>query len=269
MKKIMEQKESGLIYDACMHIRLISDLEVVNRKISFLSELSSEDFLPLNQKLKFYQTCLYKLSGNSQFQEDLEASGVSNSISELVRDMQFHDVIQQKLEHIKIINNEIAKELNKVNYDESYLEKTKYIKIIPLLSRINLIQLYVINSEYREVVNNLRKTITSIDHYMKVAACPSPVFFFTNARSYEELTEVICGNLKRISKMTYSNHNLNNNIVASDLEYVTNVYTMKSERDIFNKVFELSNIESEINIIKDIVIKEINQQVNDGRLELF
>ena len=35
MKKIIEQKEFTLIYDACMHLRLISDFETINKKIAF------------------------------------------------------------------------------------------------------------------------------------------------------------------------------------------------------------------------------------------
>jgi hypothetical protein len=203
MKRNKEQKEFSLIYDACLQSSLISDLECINRKISFMSQLSSEDFLPLNQKLGFYQKCLYDLSGNDKFKKDLSAMGIYNSIAELLKDMQFYDIIQQKLDHIKRINNEILDELNKIDFEVSYLDKTKYVKIISLLSRINLAQLHVVNAEYKLVIENLRVVLNNINQFMKADFSLIPVYHFNNVELFDVLTEVISNKLKNISKIAH------------------------------------------------------------------
>jgi hypothetical protein len=269
MKRNNEQKETTQIYDACIHSRLISDFETINRKISFMSELSSEDFLPLNQKLRSYQKCLYDLSGNEKFRKNLGASGIYTSISELIRDMQFHDIIQQRLDHIRRINNEILEELNKVDFEVSYLDKTKYVKIIPLLAKINLVQLHVVNVEYRLVVENLRKVLNNLNEFVEIDCSLIPVYHFNNVELFDVLTEAISSKLKNISKLTCPEHISIKEVLPEEIEYVQKVYTMKAERDIFNRILELSDNKGDVDFVKDIIMKETKQSVSDNRLELF
>jgi hypothetical protein len=269
MKKNIEQKELTLIYDACLHLRLISDFEIINKKIAFMSELSSEDFLPLNQKLRSYQECMIELADNKELNKNIGNSGIYSSFSELITDMQFHDVIQQRLSHIKELNLAIINELTDFSYDIPYSDKTKYIKILPLLAKINMVQIQVINHEYREVIENLKKVLSSIDQLVKLEASTVFVYYFNNASLFNVLTDTICTKLKSISEIVFPEAICKTIHSAEEISYVQKIYTMKTERDVFNKIVESISSGEDINTLKDIIIKELKNSVSDSKLELF
>jgi hypothetical protein len=269
MRKNIEQQKFTLLYDACMHIRLVSDFETINKKIDFMSEISSEDFLPLNQKLRMYQKNIDALSSKDKLDKKIFASGAYTSISEIVRDMQFHDVIQQRLDHIRNINRSIIEELNEVSYGPSYLDKTKYVKNITLLAKINFVQIVVISYEYRIVIENLKKSLSSIDQLVTFESSASQVHCFNNVSLFNVLSETICNKLKIISEMKYPGKKNSNSTDTEEIEYVRNLYTMKTERDIFKRVKELSDKQVDIHTICDIIVKEVKESVSDNKYELF
>ncbi|HVD97484.1 MAG TPA: hypothetical protein VNB90_04710 [Cytophagaceae bacterium] len=267
MRKNIEHKEYTLLYDACMHVKLISDFETINKKVDFMAEISSEDFLPLNQKLRLYQKRIDSFTNDEKLDKRLAASGVYGSISALIKDMQFHDIIQQRLDHIRKINQDILEELKDISYDPMYLSKTKYIKVITHLSRINAVQIQVINQEYKSVIDNLKKTLDSMNNLLNVETNPTSIYCFSNVALFNILADTISSKLKSISKMVYPGHTLSN--LQEEMDEIQKVYTMKTERDIFSRVLELTTAGYSMHTINLMIMKELKDSVSDNRLELF
>jgi hypothetical protein len=269
MKKNIDTKEYTLLYDAVMHTKLISDFDTINKKLNFMTEISSEDFLPLNQKLRIYQKSLNALTDNTNIDQKIAASGAYGSIAELIKDMQFHDVIHQRLDHIRKINASIQKELKEVGYDPMYLSKTHYIRIITQLAKINFVQIQAINFEYSLVIENLKKSLNSINQVLNVESNTYHVYCFSNVSLFSVLTETICNKLKNISEMVYPEKNYHAPFSSEELEHISRLYTMKGERDIFDQVLELSAQNLTIDAINSTILKEFTKSASDNRFELF
>jgi len=94
-----------------------------------------------------------------------------SNISDIVKKLQYHDIIRQKMEHIQKTHQDLIDELNMFDYaggDEKHLiEKAKFFLKIRDVSGIQAAQLIQANKEYQSaietIVNNFVLVLDNID----------------------------------------------------------------------------------------------------------
>ena len=101
----------------------------------------------------------------TQFKERLRESNVR--INKIITDIQYDDIIRQKMEHIQATHDELIKELNSIQTDEEQqqivlFQQAKYASQIPYISELQISQLIHTNREYQEAVESIIKTFNEL-----------------------------------------------------------------------------------------------------------
>ncbi|MCK4664314.1 MAG: hypothetical protein KAT68_15705 [Bacteroidales bacterium] len=130
----------------------------------------------LNGKLIIEYSNLKKLNDlKKYFSDDLStiSTAIDKSFSnsnEVIINLQYHDIIRQKMEHIQLLLKEIIEELDNTKLEKDTEElirfNTKYITQIPQIAMLQTGQLIKINSEFQtattSIVKNLNNTAENI-----------------------------------------------------------------------------------------------------------
>jgi len=106
-----------------------------------------------------------------------------------------------------------------------------------------------------------------MNNLLNVETNPTSIYCFSNVALFNILADTISSKLKSISKMVYPGHTLNN--LQEEMDEIQKVYTMKTERDIFSRVLELTTAGYSMHTINLMIMKELKDSVSDNRLELF
>lgn len=91
----------------------------------------------------------------------------SKSIGQIVTNLQYHDIIRQKMEHIQDTHKEIVLELNQLeksnNMPELFARQARYITEIPDIAEIQVAQLILTNKEYQSAIDLITRKMIEID----------------------------------------------------------------------------------------------------------
>jgi len=229
-------------------------LDDSNKQIDYLLRYSFEDFVKLSIRLRDYY------SGIRRFFEENEANSENrdirksylDSINHLIIDLQFHDIIRQKLEHIKEINSKIIVELDVV---EAYsdLSDTKFISIIPEISILHKLQLKGLKKEYNNATNDISGSLGELIQLSTKSEALGAIYYEDTEKHAKEFNKVV-GELKNELDQINTSFVEGDILSPSDevlgkLKVVESIYTMKSERDVFNVLFG-KGIEEDIDEIE-------------------
>lgn len=91
----------------------------------------------------------------------------TKSIGQIVTNLQYHDIIRQKMEHIQDTHKEIVLELNQLeksnNMPELFARQARYITEIPDIAEIQVAQLILTNKEYQSAIDLITRKMIEID----------------------------------------------------------------------------------------------------------
>lgn len=213
-----------------------------NKQINYLLNYSFEDFVKLSTRLKDYYSEVKKFfeeKGANTENRDVRKSYL-DAINHLIIDLQFHDIIRQKLEHIEEIHDSVIKELE-ITDANSNLNETKYISIIPEISILHTLQLKSLRKEYNDATNDIGEALDELINLGKQAETMVAIDHEDTERHAKEFNEVV-GKLKdelqQINTSFVDGNTLSpSEEVLSKLQVIESIYTMKSERDVFNVLF--------------------------------
>jgi hypothetical protein len=217
--------------------RLLKLTETVNYKLALLLEFLNEEFLPISKVFKIYSR-----------EEDLKADNNSEEVifykqirARIITNLQYHDIIHQRIEHVIKVNSYICNELLSLNTPENCNE----LVMVPNLDRIALLnseQITSIAAEYREVSNKVRHDLSLLQYYIaKVSAISLDLTdFFTNTAYFDKLMKDLGQHFFMMENgcficLTGDDKKDEKWFRAVDL--INNSYTMQSERDVLISCF--------------------------------
>lgn len=113
------------------------------------------------------------------------------NLNMVITNLQYHDIIRQKIEHIQITHRNILQELNSLEKGKKIIEKgLEYLKQIPGITEIQAGQLLLSNKEYQNAIeNSSNKLIDSSKTLDELIALARSVFGDTKA---SEFSTAIC-----------------------------------------------------------------------------
>lgn len=213
-----------------------------NKQIEYLLNYSFEDFVKLSTRLKDYYSEVKKFFEENEVNPENRELRKSylDAINHLIIDLQFHDIIRQKLEHIEEIHDNVIGELE-VTDSGANLDGTKYISIIPEISVLHTLQLQGLRKEYNDATNDIGEALNELIHLGKRAEAMGAIDHEDTERHAKEFNKVV-GKLKdelqQINTSFVDGDTLSpSQEVLDKLKDVESIYTMKSERDVFNVLF--------------------------------
>ncbi len=257
MTEHKEQKHTTFFYKEDALLNLIAALEGIHTKVDFLSELSSQDFLPSNYKLQSYYDRMEATEDQETLNELITSLGTYASKEELLRDMHYHDVIRKRLDHFRSIVSELVQEMKSSGDALRSLENSRFVRHIALLSKISYVQLQVLTREYQTVIERLKQQLEALKDFLKVEFNSLDVYWFSNVSLFEVVGETVCKKLYSFIELLYSEeryHDRTKGIFA----YLEKLYPADSrEHRVYHRVVELS---SEGTALSAIVAKVLNEE---------
>lgn len=209
----------------------------INSRISLLDEYSIKDLLALSTKLKTYQAQVdkYVTEAGATDESKNRWSGFNNAISKIIVDLQFNDIIRQKLEHMTAIHNSIISELSQ--------DKGKHLVILPGIFRLQIAQLEYINKEYVKAVGDVKEQLVNIWRD-SVIANKIELNFLSTLNHASKFSETIGDATAKLNTLITTAVD-DREFAQSEVEHIMNLYSMQSEREVFGKVFNIAIEEEE------------------------
>lgn len=241
---ITEKKELAFVLEQFSLVEIKEKLEKWNSDIHYLLKYSFQDFLALSQSLKDYYSNLkeyYKkqLEKGSENKNENEKKKLLSSVNQLIIELQFHDIIRQKLEHIQQIQQQIIEEIKNESDSVDY-KSTNYIFILPEISLLNKNQLDSLNQEYVNATHGIQNSLKNIINIIKTNNLVGLDVTETekHAQDFNKVVERLTDDLNSLNVTFLKEGNLNvSDLSLSKLHNIEKLYTMKSERDVFNALF--------------------------------
>ncbi|MBN1181251.1 MAG: hypothetical protein JXB49_03120 [Bacteroidales bacterium] len=189
----------------------------------------------------------------------------SKSIARIITNLQYHDIIRQKIDHIQATHKDILKDLNLLASDEnkSKEDKAKFYSRIRDIAGLQAAQLIHANKEYQKAIDIITLMFLDIGDDMKAISnmCHEISGFDHIADTQQNASKSKClDKVKSLVKNMESYEKKNMEINSNGLKLLEKV------KDVFNKIMLLDTQLSTIsqNAVKDIdnhqeIINELHQ----------
>lgn len=228
----------------------IGDLKKILDETSVYAEIilqyAFEDFVELSTRIKPY---LAKLKEEMNTQDDINMQIKKQAMSDLnqiIVELQYHDIIRQKLEHIDQSYKQTLEEIDKTK-DLDTIVHSMYLYIIPEISQLTIHQFQLIEQEYKEACTYIKNALKDIKNNQKIAQILDfkVTNTFNNIENLSKTIEQINKPLQEIVNAAKLNTDSFDELTLEKLKSVYKLYTMQSERHVFDKLFYGQNIVEE------------------------
>jgi hypothetical protein len=193
----------------------------------------------------------------------INMSSIKEGLSIMTEKLQFHDVIEQRLKHIRVINTDIITEL--ITMKKVGENKRETDASIKLIAEINAAQLGAIANEYKSYcekidisLNSIEKYLSDLNDFTNLLSSnnnPDTLFLiklnadqadrinqfigsFRGDRSYRDAFQKsiaeVSNFLSNISSLIKTNEKTST--FHSKLKQLESLYTTQKEREIFNNL---------------------------------
>lgn len=227
----------------------IGDLKKILDETSVYAEIilqyAFEDFVDLSGHIKPY---LVKLKQEVGTEDDIDVQLKKQTMSDLnqiIVELQYHDIIRQKLEHIQVSYNKTLEEVNTKGLEE--VSTSDYLYILPEIAQLTIHQFELIEQEYKEACTYIRNTLKDIENNKKIAKILDFKITntFNNIQNLSKVIEQINQPLQHIVNSSKLSTDTFDELTLEKLKEIYKLYTMQSERQIFDKLFYGQNIVEE------------------------
>lgn len=209
----------------------------VNEQLTHLLKYAFEDYVSLSNSLgNFYNKLKEFYNESGAFVDKTKLESLLESLNQIIVDLQFHDIIRQKLEHIEEIHASLLKELEG---DISNVNDTKYAVILPEICKLNVEQLHFISDEYQSHSGSIKHALQKgVGH--RISSLENFVFDFSDTfnhtTSFSDTIENIINSLKIVGdeEVDGRQDGFFDKVLA-----MKGLYSMRTEREVFNKVFDI------------------------------
>lgn len=237
------------------NIDFVSELEVKNTENigDILVELQNSSSL-FNQKYQEAQQLLPKL------RESTEAT--ATNIGKIITNLQYHDIIRQKIEHIQQTHKDILKELNQISSESDELSMQNQVKCflqIRDVAGLQAAQLIHANKEYQKAIEIISEKFLQVGNEMTGISDMCHKFITNNNNSSQSHFKDI---IDKIERTTYFI-----DVYSKSLTMLKERYDTSKDKlnDILSNYFELSDFIStlERNILKSIDNQPVPEDENN------
>ncbi len=155
--------------------KLINLIDVLNNKTEILKHKADDlnDSIHLAQKklnieLNDSKNLLEskKKSALNKLKEIEEKSSLSKNINDIITNLQYHDILRQKMEHIQKIHNDVIEKLQNFEKSDKNLRDPEHIAdcmlYIKEISELQSAQLLHINKKYQVAINIISENLNKI-----------------------------------------------------------------------------------------------------------
>ncbi len=209
-------------------------IKKVNTQLDELLKFAFADYVSLSNSLgNFYNKLKDFYNENGAFVDRKKIEALLASLNQIIVDLQFHDIIRQKLEHIALVNDQMIREVG----SEIKFSETKYFRIYPKISKLHQAQLVFISKEYRDHSLNIKHVLTK-GVSKGVASLENFVFDFSETfnhiNRFSDTIQHMINALEVLSKEVVDH--------VDEFEVLSDIkkgYSMQSEREVFNQVFDI------------------------------
>ncbi len=146
------------------------DMQQLNRQLGAMMDPIQKLF---NQKLYEIENHTILVGTYLQEIQKLKNSSIENNkkveqykqqcfknLDNIVTNLQYHDIIRQKMEHIQITHKNIIDNLNSITHGvKTEITSHEYIKQIPEVAEIQSAQLMFTNKEYQNAIENITQKL--------------------------------------------------------------------------------------------------------------
>ncbi len=207
------------------------------------------------------------------------------NVSKIVTNLQYHDIIRQKMEHVQQTHKEIIEELNAFDFSDENAELAghtkKFLKIRDIAS-VQVAQLIHTNQEYQEAIEKITKNFLEIGEDMKSIAYMCSAFSEHNLAygitHFQEIEKKLERAVELINKFSSDGEEFNNRInniqlacdeIDGELQKLSgkNKQLSKQIIEIFKMIDNLDTNIPGLDKLK-YQIKDINENVQED-LELI
>ncbi len=220
----------------------IKDLKKVLDETSIYIEIilqyAFEDFVELSTHIKPY---LSNLKEQMDREDGINVQVKKQTLADLnqiIVELQYHDIIRQKLEHIDESYKLILEEIEKID-DLAKVNDTNYIYILPEILQLTIHQFQLIEQEYKEACTYIRYALKGIEQNEEIAkVLPFSIkSTFNNISNLSKTIEQINEPTQKIVNISKLNTELFDEVTLEKLKVIYSLYTMQSERITFDKLF--------------------------------
>jgi len=175
IKEIKVTKEG---YDSLEH--KINKLKVLVQSVfDFFKNLKEEQNMTLESLLEQIKSSIIILSAKHQEASvqmpvlTKKTEDYFENVSKIITNLQYHDIIRQKMEHVQLTHKEIIDELNEFDFSQGegeLADHTKKFLKIRDIAGIQVAQLIHTNQEYQEAIEKITMNFLEIGDDMKSIA---------------------------------------------------------------------------------------------------
>lgn len=170
------------------------------------------------------------------------------NLNQVITNLQYHDIIRQKIEHIQITHKNILQELTSLEKGENAIQKgLDYLKQIPGITEIQAGQLLLTNKEYQSAIeNSSNKLIETSKTLAEVNDITRSIFGEVNV---PEFARVLIEGMQAFYKISETLFHDINSLESKNMQLQKHIKLQVNHYD------KLTLLETEISYI----IKEINE----------
>ncbi|MDN4166122.1 hypothetical protein QWY31_11455 [Cytophagales bacterium LB-30] len=226
----------------------------LSQKIDLLFEHLNNDFIITGNRVKKYHKIAREKLKNREFTPDMEDKirHAVKCFDIIIVELQYHDIIRQKLEHINTFEIKLAQEFSEIYEKKNAFCNPRYTLVMYDLVKLAYRQLNAIRSDYLTASLKIQKLLLQLWTDREISR-ELQLFLFNTAENLKNVLDSLDAILKMHEKLRKENPDIDVAISQETrmeiLEEVKKCYTMESERLIFNDLFQI--VEAEKDPVED------------------
>lgn len=214
----------------------------LNLKIDALYDHLNNDFLITTNKVKKYNFIARQKLSSQKLPETLRTKikGAVRSLDAILIELQYHDIIRQKLEHIHCVEMALSKEFDQLYEQYDTFNSPYYTLVLHDLILLAYQQLLQVREDYLYASNKIQRLLRSLWADRDISR-ELQLFLFNTAENLLNVIQALDQIIKMHEKLQTRNEafelEITEELRLRILNDVKKLYTMDSEREIFNKTF--------------------------------
>jgi hypothetical protein len=222
--------------------RYSSLFKSLNQKIDMLYEHLNDDFLVTSNKVKKYAAVAREKLASDKLPAALrdKLRTAARSFDSIIVELQYHDIIRQKLEHVYTVEQALAVEFSRLYEHRCNAYTPQYTFVMYDLVRLSYRQLVVVREDYLVASNKIQRLLRALWADRDISR-ELQLFLFNTAQNLRNVIQIldliISMHEKLLDEQAAFTAPITEDQRMKILLDVKKLYTMDAEREVFNKTF--------------------------------
>lgn len=222
--------------------RYSSLFKSLNQKIDVLYEHLNDDFLVTSNKVKKYAAVAREKLASDKLPAALrdKLRTAARSFDSIIVELQYHDIIRQKLEHVYTVEQALALEFSRLYEPRCNSYTPQYTFVMYDLVRLSYRQLVVVREDYLMASNKIQRLLRALWADRDISR-ELQLFLFNTAQNLRNVIQIldliISMHEKLLDEQAAFTAPITEDQRMKILLDVKKLYTMDAEREVFNKTF--------------------------------